>query len=203
MPDGSNHPQQQEGKPVTPLKENDLIREAVGYFNSADALEAAIDDLMSSGFDRAQISLLAGEQAVEQKLGHKYTKVAELEDEPGIARRCYVSKEALGDAEGGLIGAPLYVCATATAGVILATGGTMAAAILGAALAGGAGGLFGGVLAKLLGDRYARHIEEQLEHGGLILWVRTWTADDENRAVAIFKKHSGQDIHIHSIPAAE
>jgi hypothetical protein len=41
----------------------------------------------------------------------------------------------------------------------------MAAAILGAALAGGAGGLIGGILAKLIGDRHAHRLQEQLEHG--------------------------------------
>jgi hypothetical protein len=179
----------------------DAIREAVGYFDSADALQEAIDDLMSSGFDRAELSLLAGEHAVEEKLGHKYRKIAELEDDPKAARCCYVSTESVGEAEGGLIGAPLYVAATAAAGVILASGGTMAAAIIGAALAGGAGGLIGGILAKLVGDRHAHHLQEQLEHGGLLLWVRTWNATDEQRAVDILKKHSGRDVHVHTIPA--
>jgi hypothetical protein len=179
----------------------DAIREAVGYFESADTLQEAIDDLMSSGFDRAELSLLAGEHAVEDKLGHKYRKVAELEDDPKAARCCYVSAESVGDAKGGLIGAPLYVAATAAAGVILASGGTMAAAIIGAALAGGTGGLIGGVLAKLIGDRHAHHLQEQLEHGGLLLWVRTWNATDEQRAVDILNKHSGRDVHMHTIAA--
>lgn len=178
------------------------IREAVGYFENADTLQEAIDDLLSSGFDRAELSLLAAEHAIEEKLGHKYQKVAELEDDPEAARCCYVSTESIGDAEGGLIGAPLYVAATAAAGVILATGGTMAAAIIGAALAGGAGGLIGGILAKLVGDQHALHLQEQLEHGGLLLWVRTWDAADEQRAVQILKKHSGRDVHVHVIPAA-
>jgi hypothetical protein len=77
----------------------------------------------------------------------------------------------------------------------------MAAAILGAALAGGAGGLIGGIVARLVGDHQAQHVQEQLDHGGLLLWVRTWTPDDEKRAVEILKRHSGRDVHIHSIPA--
>jgi hypothetical protein len=183
-------------------RDTDAIREAVGYFETADALQEAIDELMSSGFDRAEMSLLAAEQAVEEKLGHKYKKVAELEDDPKAARCCYVSTESVGDAEGALIGGPLYVAATAAVGVILASGGTMAAAIIGAALAGGAGGLIGGILAKLVGDHHAHHLQEQLEHGGLLLWVRTWEAADEQRAVEILKKHSGREVHVHAIAAA-
>ena len=78
----------------------------------------------------------------------------------------------------------------------------MAAAILGAALAGGAGGLIGGILAKLIGDRHAHHLQEQLEHGGMLLWVRTRDAAHEQRAINVLKKHSGRDVHVHAIPAS-
>ncbi|MFP4003732.1 MAG: hypothetical protein ACLFV8_08155 [Alphaproteobacteria bacterium] len=188
---------------MPPAQEIHMIREAVGYFETAEALEAAADELESSGFDRAEISLLAAEHAVEEKLGHKYRRVTEIEDEPDVARCCYVSRESIGAAEGSLIGAPLYVAAGTAAGVIIATGGTMAAAIIGAALAGGAGGLIGGILARLVGDRHARHLQEQLAHGGLLLWVRTRDAEHERRAVEILKRHSGHDVHVHTISAGD
>lgn len=183
-------------------QEIDDVREAVGVFKTADTLQEAIDDLMSSGFDRAELSLLAGEHTVEEKLGHKYQKVAQLEDSTIAPRCCYVSTESIGDAEGGLIGGLLYVGAVAAAGAIVASGGTLAGAILGAALAGGAGGLIGTVLAKLVGDHHAHHLQEQLDHGGLLLWVRTRDAEHEKRAVDILKKHSGRDVHVHAIPWA-
>jgi hypothetical protein len=66
-----------------------------------------------------------------------------------------------------------------------------------AALVGGAGGLVGTWLAKLLGDQRARRLQEQLDHGGLLLWVRTWDADEESRAVQILKRHSGREVHVH------
>lgn len=178
-----------------------VIREAVGVFKTADALQDAIDDLMSAGFDRAELSLLASEHAVDEKLGHKYRKVAELEDDPAVPRTCYVSTESVGDAEGALIGAPLYVAAVAGAGAVVASGGTLAAALAAATLAGGAGALVGTILAKIVGDHHAEHLREQLAHGGLLLWVRTRDAAHEMRAVEILKKHSGQDVHVHSIPS--
>lgn len=55
----------------------------------------------------------------------------------------------------------------------------MAAAVLGASIAGGAGGLIGGILAKLVGEHHAHYLQAQLEHGGLLLWVRTWDAVHE------------------------
>jgi hypothetical protein len=178
------------------------VRGAVGIFSRSDDLQYAIDDLLSSGFDRAELSLLAGEHAVEEKLGHRYEKVSELADDPAVPRTIYVSTEAIGDAEGGLIGGLMSVGALATAGVVVASGGALAAVIAATAAAGGAGGLIGSILANWLGDHHAHHLQEQLDRGGLLLWVRTWHADDEKRAVEILKKHSGSDVHVHALPAA-
>lgn len=183
-----------------PEQEDRSIREAVGVFDRLEHLQDAIDDLMSSGFDRAELSLVATEKAVEEKLGHKYEKIAEIEDDPTVPRCCYVSRESIGDAQGGLVGGLMYVGATAAAGAVVATGGTLALVIAVAAVAGGVGGLLGTILAKWIGDQHAQHIQEHLDHGGLILWVRTWDADREKRAVEILSKHSGRDVHVHSLP---
>jgi hypothetical protein len=69
-------------------------------------------------------------------------------------------------------------------------------------LAGGAGGLVGSALAALVGDRHARDLQDHLDHGGLLLWVRTRDSQHEKRAVDILKKHSGGDVHLHTLPAA-
>lgn len=177
------------------------IREAVAYFDSGKDLEAAIDELLSSGFNRAEISLLASEKAVDQELGHKYQKVAELEDDPAVPRACYIPTETIGDAQGAVIGTPLYIAALSAIGAIVASGGSILAVLVGAVVAGGAGGALGAGLAKIIGDQHARRIQEQLDHGGLLLWVRTWDAADEERAVAILSRHSGHDVHVHGAAA--
>jgi len=182
------------------MSETRTIREAVGVFDDADSLQAAIDDLLSSGFDRAEISLLAAEGAVEAKLGHKYRKVAELEDDPVVPRCCYVSTESLGDAQGGLIGGLMYVGAVATAGAVVATGGPLALALSATAFAGGIGALLGTLLARRIGEHHAHHLQEQLDRGGLLLWVRTVSPADEERALGILRTHSGRDVHVHDLP---
>lgn len=176
------------------------VREAVAVFSDAEALEAAIDEILSSGFNRADVCVLASEGAVERELGHKYRKVEELEDDAGAAREAYVAREDLGDAQGALIGGFTYIGACAAIGAIVASGGTIVPAIIGAALSGGAGGLLGGALARIVGQHYAGHLQEQMEHGGLLLWVRVHDTAHEERAVAILKRHSGQDVHVHGIP---
>lgn len=173
--------------------------EAVAVFDGADSLEAAVDELLSSGFDRSELSLLASEEAVTEKLGHLYRRVEQLEDEPSVPRTAFVSTEAIGDAEGGLIGTLLYVGAIAAAGAVVASGGTLAGAIVAAVMAGGAGGLIGSILATMVGDRHARHIQEQLDRGGLLLWVRTRDRAHEERAKAVLARHSGRDVHLHEL----
>tara|TARA_R110000744_G_scaffold1843_13_gene7223 strand:+ start:87633 stop:88193 length:561 start_codon:yes stop_codon:yes gene_type:complete len=180
--------------------ETRTLTEAVGYFDNADRLQAAIDALLRAGFNRAELSLLASEKAVEDKLGHAYARPAELEDDPDVPRTAFVSLESLGDAEGGLIGGLMYVGALAAVGGIVASGGALAAAAAAALVGGTAGGLIGTGLASLVGESHANYIEEQLVHGGLLLWVRTRDADHEARATAILREHSGRDVHLHALP---
>ena len=176
------------------------IREAGGVFHDAGTFQEAVDELLSTGFDRAELSLLAGEHAVTEKLGHMYEKVAAFEDDASIPRVAYVSPESIGDAEGALIGGLMYVGAGLALVPIVASGGALATAIIGTALAGGAGGLIGGVLARWVGKRHAHYLQEQLERGGLLLWVRVRDAAHEARAVEILRRHAGDDIHVHTLP---
>jgi len=175
-------------------------REAVAVFRDVAELEAVIDELEESGFDRAEISLLANERAVEEKLGHYYDKPAEIEDDPEAPRVAYVSKESLGAAEGALIGGPLYVAAVTAAGLAIAAGGPLAVAAAAAAAGGGAGALIGTFLAGYVSQQHSRHIEEQLEHGGIVLWVNLRDARHEERALHVLRKHAAGDVHVHEVP---
>ena len=177
------------------------LREAVGVFHDPESLQEAIDELLSSGFDRRELSLLASEHAIEAKLGHRYRKVAELEDDPRAPRTAYVSLESIGDAEGGLIGGLMYLGAVVAGGAAVASGGTLAGAFLAAAMAGGAGGLFGSALAKLIDYHHADYLQDQLDKGGLLLWVRTCDLEHERRARRILERHSGPDVHVHELSA--
>jgi hypothetical protein len=63
-------------------QDHSMVREAVGVFSRPGELQDAIDGLLSSGFHRAELSLLASEHAVEEKLGHRYAKVKALRTIP-------------------------------------------------------------------------------------------------------------------------
>jgi hypothetical protein len=178
-------------------------REAVGIFHEAENLQAAIDELLSSGFHRAELSMLASRSAVAEKLHHHHLDKKALADDPDVPRSAYVSTEAIGDAEGALIGGFFYVGATLAAGAVVASGGTLAAAIAATAAAGGAGGLIGSLLARRVGNHHGRYLEEQIEHGGLLLWVHTRDEEKEEKAVAILRAHCGDDVHVHRLSEGE
>lgn len=185
---------------ATSVESPAMVREAVGVFSNAASLERAAEALQSEGFDRSALSLLAAEPVVEAKLGHRYEKVAELEDDPAVPRSVFIPRASLSEAEGGIIGGLAYVGAVATAGAIVASGGAIAGAMIAAALAGGAGGLIGSVLADILDRAHAERLAQHLERGGLILWVRTRDASEEERAMRILRAYDGTDVHVHALP---
>ena len=84
---------------MTTSEKGNQIREAVGVFGDADTMQQAIDDLLSSGFKHADLNLLASEETVDKKLGHKYKKVTEIEDDATVPRIRYVSQEAISEGE--------------------------------------------------------------------------------------------------------
>lgn len=179
----------------------ETVREAVGVFHDEQSLRAAVDELLIRGFDRADLSLLASHHAVEEKLGHVYEKVAEIEDDPTVPRQAYADSDSRSEAKGAMIGGLAYVGAVASAGFIVASGGAAAAAILGAVAAGGAGGFVGALLSRVMDQRHAHNLQRQLEQGGLLLWVHTPDAEHERRAVDVLKAHSADDVHVHDLPA--
>ncbi len=178
------------------------IREAVAVFHSRDSFEAAADELMNSGFDRSELSLLASPRAIEEKLGHLYEKVGELEDDPRVPRVAYAGRDSLVEARTGIVGGLAYVGALAAVGAVVASGGTLAWAIAAALAAGGSGTVIGGLLARMIGRDRAKSLEQQLEKGGLLLWVRVRDEEHEGRAIAILDRHSADDVHVHDLPAA-
>ena len=179
---------------------NTKIREAVGVFHDEKTLQSAVDGLLIAGFDQSHLSLLAGERAVETKLGHRYEKVAELEDDPTVPTKAFDDVDSRTEGKAAIVGGLFYVGAVAAAGIIVASGGTAAAALIAAALAGGGGGLIGAALAQFIEHRHAHRLQEQLDHGGLLLWVRTPLENDERRAIEILRAHGADDVHVHDLP---
>ena len=157
--------------------------EAVGVFDSAEALQAAIYDLRMNGFNRFDLSLLGGKEAMEGKLGGAYCQAKELEDNPDAPRAAFVSEEAIGELEGAVVGGFFHL-GSAIAMAAIAVGGAPAAVL-------------GTLFARRIGNHHREYYERQIRNGGLLLWVRSNTKEKQDLAVKILRGHSGNDVHVH------
>lgn len=173
--------------------------EAVAIFHDVASLDRAVDALIEVGFDKDDVSLLASEAAVEGKLGQRYERVDELEDDPAAPRVAYRSLTEFADTEHTVANVLTYLPAVIAAGTVVASAGVVAAAVAGTAVGGA---VLSTVLARWLDKAHADHLQEQLEHGGLLLWVNAPTAERQEMAVRILEDHAATDVHIHDFTDA-
>ena len=173
------------------------VREAVAVFSTTDDLQAAVDELESRGFDRAALSRLAPVEVVEQTLGHRLATVTEAEDDPAVPRTALIEPESVGNAEGVLMGLPVYVGAIAGAAIAAANTASLLWIVLGAAACGGLGGWVGWRLYRRFSRRRDKRTRAELDRGGLLLWVRTGGADQEAIAQDILSRYGARDVHMH------
>lgn len=174
------------------------IPEAVGVFDTFEAQQAAFYDLRSVGFHHSDISLLGSQDALEEKLGKAYWRASEIEDDPNAPRAHFVSEEAIGELEGAIAGGFFFVGSAIAMTALLTPASTLAASIAAVAIGGSPGAVIGTLLARRAGQNHKEYYENQIRHGGILMWVRTRDKEREDLAVKIMKGHSGHDVHVHA-----
>ncbi len=168
------------------------IREVVAAFDRVDALDEAVYALQTRGFDRAAFTLLASEAAVTEKLGHRYQQVRDVEDDPQVPRETFFSR--VSRLEADYLPAPLF----ASIGVLALAGvGSIAAVVV----AAGVAGLAGAALSRMMHERHATRVQEQLARGGLLLWVNVRNTGEKETALEVLRAHAAHDVHVHDIAA--
>jgi hypothetical protein len=175
------------------------VREAVGVFADPESLEAAVDELEVSGFDRAGISVLGTEAEVKERIGHFYQSITEVEDDGRAPQAAFESRDSRVEGEAAAIAFPLYVGGVVGAVAVVATGGALAATVAAIIAGGAAGAGLGGLLARTVARHHATVVEEQLMAGGLVLWVAVPDADAGKRALAVLNKNGAKHAHIHEV----
>ncbi|HYH22797.1 MAG TPA: hypothetical protein VD995_29665 [Azospirillum sp.] len=180
--------------------ERGVVREAVGVFDSQEALQRAIDELSLAHFERHELSLMANDQTIRDQIGTVPRDVDEAKHDPSVPRQSYVAPEDEGDAKGVAVGIPAYVGAVIATGAVLATGGTALAAAAAAAAAGVGGGALGSVLAGWLTDKRSEPLRQHLDKGGILLWVNLRDVERERVAREILSRHSSQPVEVHEVP---
>lgn len=168
------------------------IREVVAIFDDAETLENAVYDLETHGFDRAAFSVLASEDTVERKLGKRYQRIEEMEDQPDAPRETFFSRTSQLEAEYGLAPALGFIAA-------VAFGLGSAAVTIPMLVATGSGLAVGAVLGRIIHQHHAERLQEQLERGGILLWVNIRNADEERKAMTVLETHGARELHAHDL----
>lgn len=174
--------------------------QAVAVFHDVAELDAAVEALIEAGFKRDDISLLASEVTVEEKLGHRYERVEDMGDNADAPRVAYRTLGEFADTERTIANVLTYLPTMIAAGTVVASAGVVAAAVTGTAIGGA---VLSTALARWLDQSHADHLQEQLEHGGLLLWVDTPGAEQQETALRLLKDHSGTDVHLHDFAEPE
>jgi hypothetical protein len=178
------------------------VREAVGIFFDSKHLHDAVDELVSSGFNLDDLGLLAGQCTVRQRLGEFYNEINESADTSEGPSTAFVADKSMGDTVHAYLGTLFFVGTTAASGAVVASaavlGGSLLPAVAGAAVVGA----IGGALSLIIRQSDAEHLEEQVDEGHLLLFVRIEDADEETRAVDILSGHGAFEAKVYEAPAA-
>jgi hypothetical protein len=157
-----------------------IVREAVASFPDREHFHRAVSNLLAAGFDTSDLSVLASHDSL--------TAAGEPgEPEPKIM-------------PAGLSDEIKYIAPMTIAGIIILSGGPIAATV--AALVGA--GLGGAALKELFDDytapRHAEEFEAALRAGAALLWVRCEDPERELTATRILDQAGGRHVHVHGRP---
>jgi hypothetical protein len=179
-----------------------IVREAVGIFFDSKHLHDAVDELASSGFNFDDIGLLAGQYTVKQRLGEFYNVVNESADTSEGPSTAFVAEKSMGDTVHAFLGTLFFAGTTAASGAVVASAAVLGGSLLPAVAGAVALGAIGGALSLIIRQSDAEHIEEQVDEGHLLLFVRTEDADEETKAVDILSRHGAFEARVCEAPAA-
>lgn len=181
------------------MTDTTTYREAVGVFHDIRAFQAAVDELVKSGFEHADLSLLASRSTVEQKLGHRYRAVAQ--PVPGKATP-HVAYIAIQGHPGHVPAVLFHLGSVSAVWKIVASGGALATATATMAEGPDAPEAIEALFAAFINEAYAGHITEQIRRGGLLLWVRVRSPARESKAIHILAHHGADGIQVHDLSEA-
>ena len=178
------------------------IREAVGIFFNADHLKEAIKALLASGFTPVELGLLASEQVVERSLGDFYTRTNEDPDSPKAPAIAFVGRESSAETASTLGGSLFFVGTSGVMGAVVASSAVLGGALF-AAIGGIVGvGIVGALVAKIIHQSDADYLQQQVDEGHILLFVRMADSAKEQQAIDVLTRHSGVDVKMYEVPAA-
>jgi uncharacterized protein (TIGR02271 family) len=160
----------------------------IGVFDNSPQAHKAVERMIDAGLDRDQISLVTRDSDHEKAAGTTTEHTSGAGKGAGIGA-------ALGGVGGLLAG--LAGLAIPGIGPILAAGPIAAAiggALGGAGLGAAAGGIIGALTDMGVPEDEARHYEDQVRQGKILVTVRTDNDNEADRASDIMEEHGALDV---------
>jgi osmotically-inducible protein OsmY len=176
------------------------VREVVGVVDSLEELDELVTQLTTHGVDRTDISLMGSFSAVFHKLKKVYRRPDEVADLPAVPRRSLVTRDDIFVSTPLVFGTLLTIGSFGAALPIVASGGALATAIAAAVGGGAAAGALARIIRdKVVNPRDAARLEDDLMSGGLVVFVRVDTPEEETRALKIMREVGADNVHVHEI----
>ncbi len=179
--------------------ERTKVREVAGVFYSRQALEAAVEDLLLNGFDRADIDQLASLDEVRKRFD-TYVASEELADLTPAPRQPVFTRDDITMMLAVTASLTGVAAGTAVAFGVLRSGGSeSSAAIVGALVGLAAGGVAALVMKRVFRRDAVRGLETPRLQRGVVLWVRVRSAEREAMAQDILARNGGRAVRVHEI----
>jgi hypothetical protein len=176
------------------------IREAVGVFMDADDLKRAGQALLAAGFDRPALGLLARQETVEASLGDLYAKANAFAGHPDATHQALVRRESLGSTVHAWLGGLSVAGTTALGAVVVASSAVLGGALVAAAAGVATVGAIGVLMRAIIRESDADHLQEEIDNGRLLLFARTHTPAEEQRATQIMLENNAREAKAYDVP---
>jgi uncharacterized membrane protein len=163
-----------------------MAKTVVGMFDSLTDAHSAVRELITMGWSRDDISLVAGDTK-----GEYTTQTGTLSDEMSATATGASTGAILGGLGGLLVG--LGTLAIPGVGPLIAAG-PLATTLLGAGVGAAAGGLLGALIDAGIPEEEANYYTEGVRRGGILVSVRSEDGMMVDRAVNILERHNAIDV---------
>ena len=167
-------------------------QEVVGIFLNKEDMDKALHALLMK-FPRDAMSVLGSEESLKKELGEAHPKPDDAISSNKTPTEAPAAPESITIGEAAAVGTSAYVGAVGTA-LAMGAAVSLPVTIAVASVAGIATGSVGAVLTKLFSDRYDESIAQQIEAGGLLLWVRVQSDEEIADASEIMMQHNASKV---------
>lgn len=181
---------------TTPASQIETPIETVAVFWYPEHLDNAVEELALWGFSPSELSLLASERTLADRLDQHYSRISDLAGNSP----CFVPA-GIRETGGPTLSDRLVSVGTTNAGDrIFASDDDLAAAIAATVKAAKNGNAFGNALVQLVGHDSSLFLLDQLTRGTVVLWVRARDSEPvPDAAQRILQKHSDRDMHAYAV----